>query len=779
MMDETEGRTASDSASLEFNLESIKIGFSLELSGWVFDSARPVSQVAALISIGNRTRRVVATFPLRRPDVEKAKGAPEAVFSGFFADGLPPLHAAHISLEISYLDATNEKIDLGLVSELLHKHQRTTSDDAAKKRYPYLSSSDIFERLDRSYPISNKRLRRPVDILVPVYRGRDYIPDFFASLLASELQDASVIIVDDGNDDSVVSEYLQSENLGRPNVKIIRKQKNEGFVLAICTAFDSRAHEGDIVLLNTDTILPKRWLNRLIEPLQTSQQIASTTPFTNSGTICSFPLPSQDNVPFLDMTVADIDSVFARFDAEALMLETPTGVGFCMGMSADAISKIGFLDRVSFGRGYGEENDWCLRAHDAGFKNTIVPNLYVHHKRCGSFSPEEKQALVTQHNEIVAARYPHYRESVVQYQQANPLAAFRAIISALLTCNRYNFRPTIWKQSLFFDRTEKSLEWLFSSDPVAICYDAEAVGREPAIGIRVQSRVTCLPLARPVHSDQLHRLFQVSPGTPPAPDILVAEFEIVHDGVPYLSVLQNIHEKLAPRTYVEIGVRHGHSLALAQCVSIGIDPAPQLMLELKPQHTLYEMTSDRFFEKHASESLFQNLDFAFIDGMHWFEFALRDFMNLERHAHGASLVVFDDIFPNHPRQAERYRQTRVWTGDIWKIVPCLKQYRPDLLLLTLDAAQAGLLIVAGLDPTNRELERHYPTICRQFRDESPKITREIISRTGAIEANDPRVSELMILLREQRSLNRTDKECHVALRKWQRRFLDSNQARDP
>ncbi|MEA2894807.1 MAG: hypothetical protein QOJ84_422 [Bradyrhizobium sp.] len=257
-----------------------------------------------------------------------------------------------------------------------------------------------------------------------------------------------------------------------------------------------------------------------------------------------------------------------------------------------------------------------------------------------------------------------------------------------------------------------------------------------------------------------------SPGTPAAPTVLLPEFEVVKEGTPYLDVLRRIHDELVPRSYLEIGVRHGHSLVLAQCDSVGVDPAPQITLELGPQHRLFELTSDVFFERHAAGTLAQGFDLAFIDGMHWFEFALRDFINIERYAQVTSLAIFDDIFPNHPRQAERQRQTRVWMGDIWKIVPCLQQYRPDLLLLRVDASQAGLLIVAGLDPENRELERQYPSIVRKFVDEGPTVGLEVLSRTGALAPDDPRLRDLIALLREQRATDASWNVCRTALQSW-------------
>jgi GT2 family glycosyltransferase len=261
------------------------------------------------------------------------------------------------------------------------------------------------------------------------------------------------------------------------------------------------------VVLNTDTVLPPRWLPRLATPLQAGLGIASTTPFTNSGGPCSFPTVFQDNAPYLDMATAELDAVFARLDTEGLILDLPTGVGFCMGMSAEAISRVGFLDRVSFGRGYGEENDWCLRAVAANFRNAIVPDLYVHHKRGGTFPAAEKRELLARNGAVIAARYPHYLNSVAQYQQADPLSAFRVVTAALLTCERHKFRPRIWQQRLPSEAATEPVDWIFNPDPVSICYDGGGGGRDSRIGIRVGTRVMVYPLHRPLRIEQLHRVF--------------------------------------------------------------------------------------------------------------------------------------------------------------------------------------------------------------------------------------------------------------------------------
>ena len=219
----------------------------------------------------------------------------------------------------------------------------------------------------------------------------------------------------------------------------------------------------------------------------------------------------------------------------------------------------------------------------------------------------------------------------------------------------------------------------------------------------------------------------------------------------YLDILAQAHRVLQPRLYLEIGVRHGRSLSLAVGPSIGIDPAPEITCSVPPTTQLHTVTSDDFFEFATQETLGdQPLDLAFIDGMHLFEYALRDLMHIERRAGPTTLVVIDDIYPNHPHQASRRRQTRVWTGDVWKLYLCLREYRPDLFLMTLDTFPTGLLLIAGLDRSNRVLWDWYNPIVRRFQ-EMPDVSPpdEVLQRTTAVDPNLPVVGNL---LREIRAL---------------------------
>jgi ubiquinone/menaquinone biosynthesis C-methylase UbiE len=215
--------------------------------------------------------------------------------------------------------------------------------------------------------------------------------------------------------------------------------------------------------------------------------------------------------------------------------------------------------------------------------------------------------------------------------------------------------------------------------------------------------------------------------------------EIIQGDVHYLEVLKRLHYEIQPNLYVEIGVGFGHSLKLAECQSIGIDPECDIKVELQENHMLIRETSDNFFENiKGSLPGDRRIDLAFIDGMHLFEFVLRDFINIEKHSTAKTLVVIDDIFPNHPVQAERLKKSMTWTGDVWKIILCLKSQRPDLKLTCLNSSPTGLLVIAGLDQRNRALVNKYNPIVQKYKSLAleGETKKKFLQREGAIDSMD-------------------------------------------
>jgi SAM-dependent methyltransferase len=222
--------------------------------------------------------------------------------------------------------------------------------------------------------------------------------------------------------------------------------------------------------------------------------------------------------------------------------------------------------------------------------------------------------------------------------------------------------------------------------------------------------------------------------------------------VPTIEVLAQLHDILQPDPYLEIGVRHGESLRCAKLGAVAVDPWPAVTQPLGGGVRFYRETSDWFFTLHAAECLPEGPDLAFIDGMHHVEFALRDFMNVEKHSHPATVVVFDDVFPNHDAQATRERQTRVWAGDVWKILPCLIRHRPDLVLIPIDSRPTGLLLAAGLNRENRILRDCYNPLVRELQEAPASLPANILGRRNSFQRLDRTIVGFLNELRTARDV---------------------------
>jgi SAM-dependent methyltransferase len=193
-------------------------------------------------------------------------------------------------------------------------------------------------------------------------------------------------------------------------------------------------------------------------------------------------------------------------------------------------------------------------------------------------------------------------------------------------------------------------------------------------------------------------------------------------GPPYRDVLRRLHELLRPRRYLEIGIETGATLALARAAEhvIGIDPdASKLRRELVPACAkVFHETSDDFFAREEPARTLgpHRLDFAFIDGMHWFEYALRDFINVEAWSEPNGVVALHDCLPLFPLCASRDRRTKFWVGDVWKVVSILREHRPELRVKIVATAPSGLCIVRGLNPSSRVLPDRLPEIVERYRE---------------------------------------------------------------
>ncbi len=199
------------------------------------------------------------------------------------------------------------------------------------------------------------------------------------------------------------------------------------------------------------------------------------------------------------------------------------------------------------------------------------------------------------------------------------------------------------------------------------------------------------------------------------------------EGVPYERFLSILFNNLQPRNYLEIGTNTGGSLTQIECDVLCIDPEFMITespLKKRRRNFFFQMSSDDFFAEYDPRVFFPTgIDLAFLDGMHRFEFLLRDFMGVEKACHERSLILMHDCLPQNARMAERSMRldqsenpaTRAWwTGDVWRMLPILKQYRPDLRVQYLDCPPTGLVAVSRLSPSSTALHQAYHHILDEF-----------------------------------------------------------------
>ena len=203
--------------------------------------------------------------------------------------------------------------------------------------------------------------------------------------------------------------------------------------------------------------------------------------------------------------------------------------------------------------------------------------------------------------------------------------------------------------------------------------------------------------------------------------------------------LRRLHRRTKPKTYLEVGVNSGASLRLSRARTIAIDPQFKIIHPLRCNLVMAKATSDDYFAQPDAFAHFRGrpTDLAFIDGMHLFEFALRDFINVERETDWTSVVVFDDMLPRNVEEAARDRLTRAWTGDVYKVILTLREYRPDLVLLPVDTAPTGLLVVLAPDRTSTVLKDNYDAIEQRYIVPDPQVVPDdILTRECAYDPEE-------------------------------------------
>ena len=348
------------------------------------------------------------------PDVVQAKIDP---LDHYLSDGWREGRKPSLAFDLEVYDAVYPVVRRANLNPLLHfvsDQKKASSMDgsrAANERWGAISRVEVAK-----HP-------KHIAVIVPVYRDVELTRLCLLAALPDIIEmQARLIIINDKSPDSGMREMLQSIALQyQESISLLENRSNLGFVASVNKGI-KEAGNADVVLLNSDAIVGGKWLEQLAREAYSAPNVGTVTPLSNNTTISSFPNFLSDNDLPYGLDLETIQSVFAEPILQNIV--TPTGVGFCFYIVRACIDDVGVFDESKFGRGYGEENDFCQRAIGKKWINVLTPNVYVSHKGSVSFGAE-KDELVTSGLKILDQLHSGYRKDVSEFCTADPLLSAR------------------------------------------------------------------------------------------------------------------------------------------------------------------------------------------------------------------------------------------------------------------------------------------------------------------------------------------------------------------
>lgn len=417
----------------------------LHLSGWA------LADTVELVSLQSRARVPVDII---RADVTQAIGVSDSARVGFEVD-VPYGHAAS-----RLIIRDGQRFYIYTISPFSwHRHRLALLASAVRfawasvllipaiLRYALGGSGEALLKIKQGLgllgvaasagvPVLDERVRpgqpappgpvppRPTTIIVPVYNGFDLLPELLRRVRDLSDLPYRLILVEDKSTDRQVLPFLRDWAARHPeHVTLIENERNLGFIGSVNRAFEAALRrDGHVVLLNSDAFVPEGWLSRLMAPIQAEERVASVTPMSNDAEIMTVPIICRP-AP-LEPGQADRIDKTARRLSGAGPVELPTGVGFCMAINRDYLEREPEFD-PAFGRGYGEEVDWCRKVLRLGGRHLAATNLFVEHRGGASFGSAAKAELLRRNGRTVTERYPEYDLEVQRFIGLDPLFTAR------------------------------------------------------------------------------------------------------------------------------------------------------------------------------------------------------------------------------------------------------------------------------------------------------------------------------------------------------------------
>ena len=259
------------------------------------------------------------------------------------------------------------------------------------------------------------------DVIIPIYNAYDALAECVESVIKNtDLTSDRLILINDCSTDKNINKYLRllKKNNAKLNIVVLNNDKNLGFVSTVNKGMSYS--DFDVVLLNSDTVVGKDWLNKIRNCAYSMEKVATVTPLSNNATLASVPKGLQRNEIPTDLTIDEYNDLINKCSYHDYP-EIPTGHGFCMYIRRAVLNLVGLFDEKTFGRGYGEENDFCFRCIDYGYRNILCDDVIVYHKESQSFSGE-REKVISEHLKKLEKRYPEYKNYLDYWCEKFPIS---------------------------------------------------------------------------------------------------------------------------------------------------------------------------------------------------------------------------------------------------------------------------------------------------------------------------------------------------------------------
>ena len=275
---------------------------------------------------------------------------------------------------------------------------------------PFVYKSNLNKAIEKCFNLEIEKKHLDVTIIIPIYNAYEEVVMCIDSVINTTAHlNCKIILIDDASPDDRIKPVLKKYG-NISNITIIFNETNIGYTNTVNKGIEL-AKDNDVILLNSDTITTYNWVENLYKTAYSNPLVGTVTAMSDNAGAFSFPEsgianPKPDKMPYNNYA-----NIILRETVKCLPVEVPTGSGFCFFIKRDLINEIGLFDHEAFPRGYGEENDFCMRAKSIGWKNVITPYVFIFHVRTASFG-DEKTKLVEEGVSIVLERYPSYLEEV-------------------------------------------------------------------------------------------------------------------------------------------------------------------------------------------------------------------------------------------------------------------------------------------------------------------------------------------------------------------------------